>query len=221
MLPKENNPQNSIIMIMSMDKEEPMMIRKIAALLFVLVLCLGTVQVTAENYTYYSSVWAKANNKLATRTGPGTQYDEPGTFNTAGEYRILSKAYDGNIWWLQVEIRTNKGTIWAYTGLKRFNNVDLNRIPEEKVIGRCKTAFDMTGYYSPVMSDEYAIRQIVPGGVQCNIYGYYNDPYDDGGNGEGGCDYIQIEFYDPNTRQYRRAWVPDPFVDDYEMYYGW
>ena len=51
MLPKENNPQNSHIMIMSMDKEEPMMTRQIAVLLFVLVLCLGTVQVKAENYT--------------------------------------------------------------------------------------------------------------------------------------------------------------------------
>ena len=130
-----------------------MMIRKTVVLLLVLVLCLGTVQVTAENYTHYSTVWAQANNKLATRTGPGTQYDEPGTFNTGREYKILSKAFDGNIWWLQVEIRTNRGTIWAYTGLKRFNNVNLDRIPEEKIIGTCTTSFDMTGYYSPVMSD--------------------------------------------------------------------
>ncbi len=195
------------------------MIRKAFILLIVLVLCLGTVQAAAD-YTNYSSVWAIANSKLATRTGPGTQYDEPGTFNTAGEYRILSKAYDGSIWWLQVEIRTNRGTIWAYTGLKRFNNVNLSQIPEERIIGTCTTAFDMTGYYSPIMSNEYAIGQIVPSGVSCSIYGYYNDPFYDGGNGEGGSDMIQIEFYDPNTLQYRRAWVPDPFVDDYEMFYG-
>ncbi len=198
-----------------------MMIRKTAAFLLALILCLATAQVTAANYTYYSSVWATANDKLATRTGPGTQYDEPGTFNVNGQsMKILSKAFDGNIWWLQVEIRTSRGTAWAYTGLKRFNNVNLDQIPEEKIIGTCTTAFDMTGYYSPVMSDEYAIKQIVPGGVKCSIYGYYNDPYYDGGNGEGGCDYIQIEFYDPAVRQYRRAWVPDPFVDDYEMFYG-
>ena len=198
------------------------MFRKTASFLIAFVLCLAAVQMATADYTEYASVKATATSeKLVTRTGPGTEYDEPGIFNTAGEtYTILSKAYDGNTWWLQVEIKTKRGTIWAYTGLQRFGDVDPDAIPEEKIIGRCTTAFDMMGYYSPILSDEYAITQIIPGGVECFIYGYYNDPDDDGGNGEGGSDYIQIEFFDPNTYQYRRAWVPDPFVDDYEMLYG-
>lgn len=43
-----------------------------------------------------------ATQKLATRSGPATEYTEPGSFNVAGKYiRILSITYDSNgVGWL-------------------------------------------------------------------------------------------------------------------------
>ena len=175
----------------------------------------GGKTVSAEdNYTKYAKVKAKANRRLATRTGPGTVYDEPGSFNKAGtKYKVLSKAYDydNGIWWVQVEIKVTGGVIWAYTGVKRFDDLDLKQIPEEKVIGKCRISSSITGYYAPPDAGGTPIKRKVPGGVSCSIYGY--------AYGEG-SDYIQVEFYDSGLGQYRRAWVPDPFVDDYEMYNG-
>ncbi len=105
---------------------------------------------------------------------------------------------------------TKGGVIWGYTGVKRFDNLNLSLIPEEKVIGRCRTPFSMPGYYAPVYN-ACPIQRNVPADVECNIYGYcYGED----------SDFILIEFYDSGIQQYRRAWVPDPFVDDYEMYYG-
>ena len=189
------------------------MFKRIVVVLVVIIICSTNTLCMADGYTQYSSVWATSNRRLATRTGPGTQYDEPGSFNQAGvQYRVLSKAYDyrNEIWWVQVEIVENGGVIWGYTGAKRFDYLDLNQIPEEKVIGKCRTAFSITGYYAPV-SNACPIQKNVPANVECNIYGYCY--------GEN-SDYILVEFYDSDIKQYRRAWIQDPFVDDYEMFYG-
>ena len=59
-------------------------------------------------YSEYAYMPAVLNSRLSTRTGPGTQYDEPGSFLKAGsEVTVLSKAYDtrNEIWWLQVSFR--------------------------------------------------------------------------------------------------------------------
>lgn len=164
-------------------------------------------------YTQYAYITKVANQRIASRTGPGTQYDEPGSFNQSGEsYPILSKAYDSRneIWWVQIELTNRGNTYWLYTGVKRFNDLDLDQIPEEKVIGHCTTSMRIEAYYGP--GPQYArISSDVPSGVDCDIYGYV----------EGSeSDYIQIEFYDKSQGLYRRAWVQDPFVDNYEMYYG-
>ena len=187
--------------------------RKIIAAALILALCLAAAAGAEDNYSSYANVKAKANRRLATRTGPGTWYDEPGSFNKAGTtYRVLSKAYDesNGIWWVQVEIPTKGGVIWAYTGVKRFDGLDLKKIPEEKPLGRCRTGSYGEGMYAPG-ENAAKISRKVPKGVECTIYGYV---YGDGG------DYIQVEFYDSGLGCTRRAWLPDAFVDDYEMYYG-
>lgn len=168
------------------------------------------------NQTQYASGYAVLNSKLATRTGPGTQYDEPGTFLSSGsQVRVLSRAYDSRneIWWVQVEFSEN-GTLYrAYTGAKRFNGLNLNTLPEESVIGSCRVGYSQEGYYGP--SYRYArIQRKVPSGVQCRIYGYVY------GAGPDDSDFIQIEFYDSALQQTRRAWVPDWAVDDYILYNG-
>ena len=81
------------------------------------------------NYTTYAYITGTLNAKLATRTGPGTQYDEPGTFLSAGsQVTVLSKAYDtrNEIWWIQVEFSVSGSRYRAYTGLKRFTNLNVS-----------------------------------------------------------------------------------------------
>ena len=165
------------------------------------------------NYTQYAYAVGTLNRKLATRTGPGTRYDEPGTFLKAGDQvTVLSKAYDSRneIWWVQVEFRENGQLYRAYTGAKRFDGLNLQWIPEEQVIGSCSVSSAVTGYYGP----SYQYKQIarkVPAGASCSICGY--------AWGEN-SDFIQIEFFDSGANLYRRAWVPDWAVDNYTMYYG-
>ena len=166
---------------------------------------------STSNYTNYSYVLAILNSKLATRTGPGTQYDEPGTFLSSGsQVRVLSKAYDqrNQIWWVQVEFSSGGSLYRAYTGLKRFSNLIINSVPEEKVIGTCTFSQSITGYYGPGYNYR-AIAAKIPAGVSCTIYGYAS---------AGDSDFIQVEFYDQG--RYRRAWVSDWNADDYVMYYG-
>lgn len=170
-------------------------------------------QQTSGNYTQYAYVTGKLSMKLATRTGPGTQYDEPGSFLSAGkQVTVLSKAFDNrnDIWWVQVEFSESGSTYRAYTGVKRFSNLNLNLIPEEKIIGKCTLSQSVTGYYGPGYNYK-AIGKKVPSGVKCDIYGYANG---------GGSDFIQIEFYDSNQGRTRRAWIPDWYADNYVMYYG-
>ena len=168
---------------------------------------------SSGGYTQYAYVTGTLSMKLATRTGPGTEYDEPGSFLSAGKkVTVLSKAYDqrNEIWWVQVEFSEAGSTYRAYTGVKRFSGLNLNQIPEEKVIGRCTLSQSVTGYYGPGYKYR-AIKEKVPSGVQCDIYGYANG---------GDSDFIQIEFYDQSRSRTRRAWIPDWYADDYVMYYG-
>ena len=163
-------------------------------------------------YTQYAAEYAEANRRLATRTGPGTKYDEPGSFGKAGDMcRILSKAYDetNEIWWVQTEIRGSGGILWAYTGIKRFDGLKLENIPEEKIIGRCRTASAVTGYYAPPSAGGKAIGREVPEGAECAIYGYVE--------GAAG-DYIQVEFYDTGLKQYRRARIPESLTEYCNIY---
>lgn len=81
-------------------------------------------------------VYGLAAQKLATRNGPGTQYEEKGTYNVAGQYiKVLSRAWDerNGIWWVKCEI-PYKGEIRVlWTGYKRFDSstLPLESIPVE------------------------------------------------------------------------------------------
>ena len=173
----------------------------------------GSDQYGSGGYTDYAYVTCTLNSKLATRTGPGTAYDEPGTFLSSGSsVTVLSKAYDNanGIWWVQVEFYYGRNWYRAYTGLKRMSGLNINNVPEEYPIGSCTVNRSLECYYGP----GYDYRQIsrnVPAGVSCTIYGYAY-------GGSNGSDFIQIEFYDSGLKCWRRAWVADPFVDDYWMY---
>lgn len=167
----------------------------------------------SDHYSDYSNVKYTLNKKIATRTGPGTNYDEPGTFLAPGDtVTVLSKVADptNEIYWVQVEFTVGGQKYRAYTGHWRLNNFNPSAVPDEVPIGSCTVSMNLECFYGPGYNYKKIARS-VPSGVNCTIYGYVEG---------SGSDFILIEFYDKNLDCYRRAWVSDPFVDDYTMYYG-
>ena len=82
-------------------------------------------------------VYGLAIDKLATRKGPGTQYEEGGTYNVKNQYiKVLAKAWDkrNDIWWVKCEIPYNGEIRILWTGWKRFDHstISLDDLPEEK-----------------------------------------------------------------------------------------
>jgi len=80
-------------------------------------------------------IYGLAIDRLATRKGPGTQYDGGGTYKVKGQYiKVLAKAWDGSIWWIKCEIPYKKETRVLWTGYKRFDpsSFSLDDLPEEE-----------------------------------------------------------------------------------------
>lgn len=91
--------------------------------------------------------------KLATRSGPGTEYGEPGTFfiNSwqSQTVKVIKKSFDGSVWWVQVDFRNgNKSSYRIWTGAKRVN-VDLNSVREELPLGDCDVLPTADTWYGP------------------------------------------------------------------------
>ena len=187
--------------------------------LILLAMMLVIVSCTAEDdyvaTTSFAYVTGTLNQRLATRTGPGTQYDEPDSFFSAGtRVTLLSKAYDqrNGIWWVQVEFSENGSRYRAYTGAKRFSDLNLNQLPEERKLGYCFIPFEsIAGYYGPSYSYQRIARN-VPGHDDVEIIAISKD---------SGTYFYQVEFYDSGIGCWRRAWVNyndvsrDYFYDDY------
>ena len=172
--------------------------------------------------TWYAHVTVTLNQRMATRTGPGTQYDEPGSFFSAGtRVTALSRAYDpyNGIWWVQVEFTYGGAYYRAYTGAKRFSDLNLDDLPEEQVLGTVYAPARMTGYYGPTPAFK-RINRAIPADPQRDVDIIAV-------SSEAGTDYYQIECYDPDMGCYRRAWVPreaggmsrEYFYSDYEDVY--
>lgn len=80
------------------------------------------------------AIYGLAIDKLATRKGPGTQYDGGGTYKVKGQQiKLLARAWDGSIWWIKCEIPYKKETRVLWTGYKRFDHSSFNLedLPEE------------------------------------------------------------------------------------------
>ncbi|MBR3494047.1 MAG: hypothetical protein IKH38_01340 [Clostridia bacterium] len=138
--------------------------------------------------------------RLATRSGPGTEYDEPGIFFNNNwqqqKVRVLGKSYDGSIWWVLVDFSNgSKGDYRIWTGLKRVD-VDLNKLKEIKPIG--------DGYVSPT-GETYR----GPGGkyakAKVTISGWQPVKAYDREKG-----YVEIEFKQ-GSKVYR-LWVPEAYT---------
>ncbi len=114
----------------------------IAVLLALMLLCSAALADTATG---------RLNQRIATRTGPGTSYTEPGTFLSAGDYvTVHTKVWDSRneIWWVQVEFTSGGKSYRAYTGSWRMN-VDLRNVPAEYWLYSCTVTRDCWSYAGP------------------------------------------------------------------------
>lgn len=118
-------------------------------------LALDRDDIYAMRYGQPKGTWQRADAtllmKIATRTGPGTGYTEPGTFLKAGDrVSVISKIYDerNEIWWVQVEFSYNHQWYRAYTGSQRMS-VDLSMVPTEYALSDMDSR-DEARNYNPV-----------------------------------------------------------------------
>lgn len=175
--------------------------KRIVALLLTLLLLTGSLA--------HASVPATTTTRLATRSGPGTQYTEPGTFLSAGHSVVVhTKAYDSRngIWWVQVEFSSGGRIYRAYTGAQRLN-VNLNQVPEETVLEYTYLIDNGYGYAGPgyghaYYSDWYLVRE-----TNCRVMEVENG-------------FALIDTASSWPSQNVRVWVPIDMLAGGGKYYG-
>lgn len=191
--------------------------KAVSVFLAALILCASLACALAQPIAWsgdsckYAYLPIELTGPLDTRTGPGANYDEPGSFLAAGDsVTLLSRFYDGSakMWWAHVEFSDNEKLYRVYADEKQFPDLNLKKLPEEYEFGTCTLpGKSVTGYYGP--GEEYAaIERKLPKNASCTIFGYTT-------RAKG--DYVQIECYDNGLKKTRRAWVPVSAVNDLEL----
>lgn len=139
---------------------------------------------------------AQSVDRIATRSGPGTNYDELGSYHKAGYIlTVLSRAYDdrNGIWWLQVELNYGSELRRVYTGLKRVD-IDINLVQDEGELCYAQTLTRYIPYYGPG-TNYTAHKDYVPASTVGSVYAFENG-------------WVQFEYFDEGKQQYRRVWLP-------------
>ena len=151
----------------------------------------------------FTGLQVLTKERLATRSGPGTNYTEQGSYLQGGAWvKAVSSAYDqaNGIWWVQVELSYNGELRRAYTGVKRLQ-MSADQVPVESAEGGAVVTRSVYGYWGPGYG--YAMYgDMIPAGTTGTIW-----------QREGL--YAQFEFPDQNG-QLRRVWIPENAVESEE-----
>ena len=138
----------------------------------------------------------KTLDRIASRSGPGTEYDGAGSYHSAGfPCTAISRSFDEahQIWWIQIEFKYGKSLRRVYTGVKRLD-MHSNAVPTEALLGYAVTAESVQGKYGPgsgYADKKYIIQSGTTGGVYIHEKGY-----------------VLFEYSDMDG-QLRRAWIPE------------
>ncbi len=177
-------------------KNSKSVFKSLITLILVLGMLMGTLPAKAAG-TGFSAGLRMA---LATRSGPGTLYDEPGSFFESdwgsATVQVLTRAWDSRngIWWVQVEFGSGWSKYRVYTGLKRVY-VNIDHVPDEHEMGTAVMTSSSPAYWGPG-SDYVSADFDIPAGTAVTIYDV-----------EAG--YAQVEFSDSRvSNPRRRAWTP-------------
>lgn len=154
---------------------------------------------------YYNTLTAprtaQSTMRIATRSGPGTDYDELGSYHQAGyTLTVLSRAFDdrNGIWWLQVELNYGGELRRVYTGLKRVD-IDINTVQDEYPLYYARVNSSNIPYYGPG-TIYTAHKNAIPAGTEGYVYAFENG-------------WMLFEIYYPEKQQYRRVWMPIERLD--------
>lgn len=157
---------------------------------------------TREPVEYPSEVGviAMLSQRAATRSGPSTGYDEPGTFGSAGdEVKVISKLWDSNnhLWWFQIEFPYRGEWMRAYTTESRVD-VDPAIVADEpgEPIETVKCATKCNVYFGPGKEYRRYTVSVIHPGTGCKVYAIENG-------------WVQIEYtdYGLDNMPVRRGWV--------------
>lgn len=147
-------------------------------------------------------VSAQLLKAAATRSGPSNDYDEPGTFFSAGTYvNVISKAWDAEnaMWWYQIEFNYRGEWMRAYTPDNRVD-LDPNLVPTENADGDAREVLtDHRVYFGPGENFRMYKVSMLYEGSRAVIYGY--EVVD-------GVLWAQIHYHDYAIGEDRRGWVP-------------
>lgn len=145
-------------------------------------------------YFSYAPIEAAANQKLATRSGPGTDYTGTLTYPQTTEISAYYITPGSGVDWICIGFRYKGEDYLLYTGEKR---VDANgTVPEN----REETGFeayitqDLTPYYGPGYNYAYAEHTVPAGSVVTGIY-----------RAQDG--WLMFDYQVPGGRL-QRAWAP-------------
>lgn len=163
--------------------------KKLIAILLTLCLLTGSCAMA-------DAAFGQLRQPIATRSGPGTEYFEPGTFLSRGDYvTVHTKVWDAvnEIWWVQVEFTEYGETYRAYTGAWRMS-VDLRSVPEEVPLTTCTVIRDADVFAGPGW-DYVMWNDTVWRGTSATLLEVENG-------------YGLIECWNDSWRQMWRVWAP-------------
>ena len=150
-------------------------------------------------YEGWTRIPAVLNQKMATRSGPGTKYTEEHTYPIDTEVMVLRMERNGSsVNWVYVEFRTDGALKRVYTGRKRVDTdweipwgpeapMRYARIGENCPRGRHGPGDN----YQPLRSD----RRMAAAGERVEVWGY-----------ENGWVFIEYPYEGP---KFIRLWVPE------------
>ena len=147
----------------------------------------------ASGYSINSGAGTVLNQRMSTRSGPGSAYLDLGTYFESGTVvSTLTSARDrGGSWWIQVDFGYHGKQRRAYAPASCFS-IDAGSLPCENAIGQATVSSDCTAFYGP--GSNYARYDApVPAGTSVTVYAYENG-------------YAQIE-YTTSSGALSRAWV--------------
>ena len=128
-------------------------------------------------YPSASGVIGYSNQRIPTRSGPGTMYDEPGSFFSAGqEVKVVGKSWDDNnhLYWYHLEFEYKDAWYRLYTTDGRIDVANVEAIPDQPARGDALdtqySLYDCDIYYGP--GENYAkVRNVTMlKDKRCDVY---------------------------------------------------
>lgn len=144
---------------------------------------------------------AELNQKMALRTGPGTNYTEWHTYPQTTPIVVFEQVMGGTVPWGMVEFRVEDGLMRAYTGMKRINAS--GSVPWADTASVDATVgVETTPLWGPG-AGYVAHTQTLPAGTAVQVF-----------HEESG--YAMADFKFPGDKSPTRAWLPVSCLSGYQ-----